>query len=144
MIDSGVAPMALRMPISRVRSATVIIMMLLTPMAPANMVRTPTTQVRPEMPRKRLLIFLNSFCRLKLPKACLSSGWMRWRAFSASSTSCSISAEEPLLPTRMAMVPRRLAVLKVRAKVVRGMKMRPFTQSPRPPVMGDLYTPATT
>ena len=41
-IMQGVAPMARRIPISMVRSFTVTIMMLLTPMAPASSVPMPT------------------------------------------------------------------------------------------------------
>ena len=50
----GVAPMARRMPISVVRSLTVTIMMLLTPMAPASNVPMPTSQMRKLTPLKRL------------------------------------------------------------------------------------------
>ena len=41
MIDQGVAPSALRMPISRVRSRTAIIMMFETPTTPASSVPMP-------------------------------------------------------------------------------------------------------
>lgn len=50
----GVAPMARRMPISVVRSRTVTIMMLLTPMAPASSVPMPTSSMRKFTPLKRL------------------------------------------------------------------------------------------
>ena len=50
----GVAPMARRMPISVVRSFTVTIMMLLTPIAPASKVPIPTIQMRKLTPLKRL------------------------------------------------------------------------------------------
>ena len=44
MTDQGVAPSALRMPISFVRSFTAIIMMFETPTTPARSVPTPITQ----------------------------------------------------------------------------------------------------
>ena len=50
----GVAPMARRMPISVVRSFTVTIMMLETPMAPARRVPIPTSQMRKLTPLNRL------------------------------------------------------------------------------------------
>ena len=50
----GVAPMARRMPISVVRSFTVTIMMLETPMAPARRVPMPTSQMRKLTPLNRL------------------------------------------------------------------------------------------
>ena len=50
----GVAPIARRMPISVVRSLTVTIMMLDTPMAPANKVPMPTSHIRKFTPLKRL------------------------------------------------------------------------------------------
>ena len=50
----GVAPMARRMPISVVRSRTVIIMILETPIAPASRVPIPTSHIRKLTPLKRL------------------------------------------------------------------------------------------
>ena len=50
----GVAPMARRIPISVVRSFTVTIMMLLTPMAPARSVPMPTSMMRKFTPENRL------------------------------------------------------------------------------------------
>ena len=50
----GVAPMARRMPISVVRSRTVTIMMLDTPMAPARSVPMPTSHIKKFTPENRL------------------------------------------------------------------------------------------
>ncbi len=57
-ILNGVAPSALRMPISRVRSFTVMIMMLLMPTMPAISVPRPTNQMNTLMPMNRPLIAL--------------------------------------------------------------------------------------
>ena len=54
-ILNGVAPSALRMPISRVRSFTVMIMMLLMPTMPAVSVPRPTNQMNTLMPMNRPL-----------------------------------------------------------------------------------------
>ena len=48
-IERDVAPSALRMPISLVRSATEIKRMLPTPMAAASSVPMPTTQMKPRI-----------------------------------------------------------------------------------------------
>jgi hypothetical protein len=52
---AGVAPSALRMPISRVRSFTTISMMLPMPTMPAIRLPMPTNQMKAEMPPKMLL-----------------------------------------------------------------------------------------
>ena len=68
------APSALRKPISRVRSLTTMSMMLPTPMAPAKIVPTATTQLNTSMPVNRPCTLSNSSWRLKLPNTPLSSG----------------------------------------------------------------------
>ena len=68
--------MARRMPISVVRSRTVTIMMLLTPMAPASRVPSPTIHVRKRTPVMRLSIMLNIASRSSIITACLSVGLM--------------------------------------------------------------------
>ena len=73
-MSRGVAPMARRMPISVVRSLTVTIMMLLTPMAPASMVPRPMSRIRKLIPTKRLSISENISSVLSTNMACLSSG----------------------------------------------------------------------
>ena len=54
----GVAPMALRIPISVVRSRTVTIMMFETPMIPASRVPIPISQIRKFTPLNRLSIIM--------------------------------------------------------------------------------------
>ena len=51
-MDAGVAPRALRMPISLVRSLTTIIMMLLTPTIPAMTVKMPMMAMNIVRPAK--------------------------------------------------------------------------------------------
>ena len=75
-MSPGCAPMARRMPISVVRSFTVTIMMLLTPMAPASNVPSPTIHPRMRTPENRLSIMLNMASALTCTKAWLSSGWI--------------------------------------------------------------------
>ena len=67
MIDAGVAPIALRIPISLVRSFTTISMMLLTPTMPANKVPIPTIQRNAEMPSNKPRTCWNSASRLNPP-----------------------------------------------------------------------------
>jgi hypothetical protein len=56
-IEPGVAPSALRMPISSVRSCTEMIMMLLTPTMPANSVPLPTIQTKVRIQSKTSISF---------------------------------------------------------------------------------------
>ena len=86
MIVNGLAPTARRMPISLVRSRTMISMMLVTPIAPAARVPMPTIQIRVRMPPKRPWIFPYSSSRLKCPKARVSSGATLWRSLSRART----------------------------------------------------------
>ena len=58
MIDEGLAPSALRMPNSKVRSCTVTSMMLLTPTMPASSVPRPMIQMKRLMPPKTSIMFL--------------------------------------------------------------------------------------
>ena len=58
MIDTGLAPSALRMPNSEVRSVTVTSMMLLTPTMPASSVPRPMIQTKTLMPAKTIMKFL--------------------------------------------------------------------------------------
>ena len=55
IIFQGFAPKALRTPISRVRSLTVTIMILLTPIIPANNVPIPTSQIKISIPINSIL-----------------------------------------------------------------------------------------
>ena len=95
LISKGVAPNALRTPISFVRSFTVINKMFPIANTPAIKVAIPTNQVKNCIPVKKPVIFLNSFPKLKLPKARLSSGWISCkflRSNFASSSICLMSA----------------------------------------------------
>ena len=74
----GLAPMARRMPISLVRSRTVTIMMLLTPIAPDSRVPMPMSHTRISMPRNRLSTMRNMTSMLNEKRACVSVGEMRW------------------------------------------------------------------
>jgi len=94
IMSLGLAPMARRMPISVVRSLTVTIIILLTPMAPANNVPNPTIQLKILMPLNRLSIMLNIASAFTVTKACLSSGWIRCACFITLSTFFSISEME--------------------------------------------------
>ncbi len=69
MIDQGVAPSALRIPISFVRSFTAIIMMLETPTTPASRVPTPMTQTKSRIPPIRLTKRWNSSTALEMKTA---------------------------------------------------------------------------
>ena len=75
-ISLGRAPIARRMPISVVRSLTVTIIMLDTPIAPANKVPRPTIQIRMRVPVIRVSIMENIASALRNMIACLSSGEM--------------------------------------------------------------------
>ena len=75
-MSKGVAPMALRMPISMVRSFTTTIMMLLTPMAPASRVPIPTNHIKKFTPLKRLSMILKIGSMLSIKSAWSSSGAM--------------------------------------------------------------------
>jgi hypothetical protein len=68
-IDDGVAPSALRTPISLVRSLTVISMMFDTPTTPASRVAPPTTQLTTTSTRNSMLSLPNSTNRLNEPIA---------------------------------------------------------------------------
>ena len=76
----GVAPMARRIPISVVRSFTVTIMMLLTPMAPARSVPMPTSMMRKFTPENRLSSIPNITSELNTLMAFSSVGSI-WCAF---------------------------------------------------------------
>ena len=65
-------------PISFVRSLTVTIMMLLTPMIPANNVPTPTIQIKMSMPKKALLNVSNCAAKLSAVTACGSVGAIKF------------------------------------------------------------------
>ena len=129
MIDAGVAPMAFRMPISRVRSATAIIMMLETPIAPANRVITPTTQVRARMPKNRLWKRLKLLSRLKPLIARSSSGATRCRTFSMALISFSTSTDGRVRSSRIGMLVMRSPMPSRRASAGRGTKMRLLNMS---------------
>ena len=70
----GVAPMARRMPISVVRSFTLTIMMLDTPMTPASSVPRPMSQTRKLMPLNRLSTMPKMSWVLSRNRACSSVG----------------------------------------------------------------------
>ena len=74
LVSFGVAPMALRMPISVVLSFTVTIIMLLTPMTPARMVPKPMRRMRKFTPLNRLSTTEKSSSVYRMVIACLSSG----------------------------------------------------------------------
>ena len=77
-IEPGLAPNALRMPNSRVRSRTVISMMLLTPTIPAINVPIPIIQINKVIPFIILFHIKNSFAMFHIPIA-LSVGSNWWR-----------------------------------------------------------------
>ena len=78
-IEPGLAPNALRMPNSRVRSRTVISMMLLTPTIPAINVPIPIIQINKVIPFIILFHIKNSFAMFHIPIAFLSVGSNWWR-----------------------------------------------------------------
>ena len=73
-IDHGVAPMALRMPNSRVRSFTVMSMMLLTPTMPLSKVKMPTIHRAVRMMAVPVLICKLSVKRFHIQTDSSSSG----------------------------------------------------------------------
>ena len=75
-ICRGVAPMARRMPISVVRSFTLTIIMLDTPITPASSVPRPMSQMRKFTPLNRLFMIPKMSCVFSRNMACSSSGWM--------------------------------------------------------------------
>ena len=96
-ISVGVAPMALRMPISVVRSFTVTTMMLLTPMAPDISVPSPMSHTSTLTPMKRLSMSPNIASAFTLITACVSVGLMACACFSICSTlSCTSAMLYPL------------------------------------------------
>ena len=80
--DRGEAPMALRMPNSRVRSFTVMSIMLLTPTMPESSVNRPITYSA--MCIMRMPLFICKVCvkRFHIHTALSSSGAARWLRFS--------------------------------------------------------------
>ena len=74
----GVAPIARRIPISVVRSRTVTIMIFDTPMAPANSVPSPTSQMRKLTPLKSDSSTWKSTSVLNTITPCSSVGSTRW------------------------------------------------------------------
>ena len=73
-IEAGFAPIAFRMPNSRVRSRTVINMMLLTPTIPAIKVPIPTIQMKSKIPSVIVLNIRISLPVIHIPMAFLSVG----------------------------------------------------------------------
>ena len=106
----GVAPMARRMPISPVRSLTVTIMMLLTPMAPETRVPMPTSQMRKFTPWNRLSSMAYMISVLNTVTPSVSSGEMEWaRASVVRMRSAMVLITTPFLPVtaiRSTAVPR--------------------------------------
>ena len=95
----GVAPMARRIPISMVRSFTVTIMMLLTPIAPANRVPMPTNQMRKLTPLNRLSSIWKSTSVLNTMSPFSSVGSMEWARAMVSRIRCdNLLITTPLLP----------------------------------------------
>ena len=78
-MERGLAPRALRMPISWVRSFTVMSMMLLTPTMPLSRVKMPITQMA--VVRMPIACCDWMYWRMRLPihTAPMSSGSNRWR-----------------------------------------------------------------
>ena len=76
MMSRGRAPMARRTPISRVRSLTVTIIMLLMPITPASSVPMPTSQISASIPVKSMVNVANCSAMLITITACLSVGAM--------------------------------------------------------------------
>ena len=74
MIDRGLAPSALRMPNSAVRSVTVTSMMLLTPTMPASSVPRPMIQTKRLMPPKTIIMSLYRSIVLLIQMALSSVG----------------------------------------------------------------------
>ena len=82
MIDSGVAPSALRTPISLVRSLTAIIMMFDTPTTPAASVPRPMITTKNEMIQNSFENRSNCSTLSWTRAACGSSGENWWRSAS--------------------------------------------------------------
>ena len=77
-MSTGLAPMARRIPISRVRSLTIIHIMFPTPITPAISEPMPTKNASIARPMKRLLMVSNiSDTSMKLI-ALSSAGWIGW------------------------------------------------------------------
>lgn len=74
IISKGFAPIARRTPISRVRSRTVTIIILLTPMIPASKVPIPTSQTSILIPVNSMSNVSNCLAIVKLLMACSSVG----------------------------------------------------------------------
>ena len=81
-IERGVAPIALRIPISLVRSFTTINMILPTPKMPNKRLPMPTNQISNLIPVKSPIIDRNSSSTLLHQKPLGSSGWMVCRSLS--------------------------------------------------------------
>ena len=100
----GVAPMALRIPISVVRSRTVTIMIFDTPIAPASSVPSPTSQMRKLTPRNRLSSIWNSTSVLNTVAPCSSVGSTKWAIVTAARIrSVSFDITTPSLPVATSM-----------------------------------------
>ena len=74
LMSFGVAPSALRIPISLVLSFTEISKIFPIPIMPARMVAIPIINEINDIPLAKFLILVNKAPRLKPPTACLSSG----------------------------------------------------------------------
>ena len=130
-IMRGVAPIARRMPISTVRSLTVTIMMLDTPMAPARSVPMPISHIRKLTPLKRLSMIPKSTSVLNTMIPFSSVGSMRCpRAIVAL-----IRGVMSLMTTPGAPVTARMSTLLPRLYVVRRTDWgRHMVWSARPPM----------
>ena len=99
MIDRGLAPRALRMPNSAVRSETVTSMMLLTPTTPASSVPRPMIQTKRLMPPKTIIMSLTRSMVLLIQMALSSVG----------SKSCS-AARRPLIRRSNSSISRSVRI----------------------------------
>ena len=77
-MERGLAPRALRMPNSWVRSLTVMSMMLLTPTMPLSSVKMPMTQMEVVITPMAFCDWIYCLMRLPIHTAPVSSGSKRW------------------------------------------------------------------
>ena len=99
-MEAGPAPMALRMPNSRVRSRTVTSMMLLTPTMPAMSVLMPTIQINIIRPPRIRSNMRKSSPVFHMPRAPVSEGSKWWRRAMAVRKRCSkaVFSSSDLMP----------------------------------------------
>ena len=121
LTSEGVAPSALLIPISLVRSLTEISNILPIPITPANIVAIPTTSDKKVSPLAKFIVFLNTSPRLNPPIARSSSGSILWICFKVDLIFFSTS--KPLMFSSAATIKKETSspVLNIFLKVAKGM-----------------------